>query len=366
VADALSKLIAKHDSAPITVGVKFTTTGLLGMDWILGGGIARGRLIELSGAESSGKSTMGLQSAVLLAKETGKPGLWLDYEFAWEPRYVADLGGTLDGGAASGIAEIALAQPLTIEEGFKLAISALDGGMVSSAWFDSTGVMQSEASGIATTARAIAQGMPKLIRSAAHSGAVVGFISQTREIISEGFGSSFGPKRQATGGRAAKHAFSQRVEFTHLKYLKGRGATVTGDEGDSIIGRRVLAKVIKNKVAVPMRYSEFDLIDGHGFARSRHLVELAIELGIVRKSGSWLTLTFSEHRNVDPALDEFAGREVRVQGVGSMAALLDDPRGTKLMTLLERLVIMRIDAALAAERTSGVVEEETDADADGD
>jgi recombination protein RecA len=356
VASDLEKLIAKHDSQPLTDEVSFATTGMIGMDYILGGGLARGRLAEFSGAESTGKSTMGLQSAVLEAQRDGRPALWLDYEFAWEPHYVADLGGTLDGSAPSGITEIRLAQPEWIEGGMELAVAALRAGLVSSVWFDSTGVMQSKEKGLATTARALAQAMPSLIRATAQAGVVCGVISQTRDIISDGFGGGWGPKKKATGGRAAKHAFSQRIEFTHLKFLKGKGRTITGDEGDSVIGRRVKAQAIKNKVAVPMRACEFDVVEGHGFARMRHLVEMAIEVGVIKKSGAWLGL----------APEATGGKEVRLQGVGNMAALLEDPRAATMVAEVSRLVLAEIDVRAAYRSETEATEEDEDADADAD
>lgn len=315
MADDLAKLIAKVKAEPITGDVTFAPTGLIGLDWALGGGLARGRLIEFSGTESSGKSTIGLQAALHEAKQTGVPGLWLDYEYAWEPGYIAGLGGTSGAAHAGGIEELWLAQPVSIEDGMELAQTAILGGHVSSVWIDSTGVMESKEKGLATRARALAQAMPDLMRAAATGQVVVGFISQTRFVINQSPMPSFtGPKRQATGGTATKFAYSQRVEFSHRSQLKGRGSTITGAEEDMVIGRRVKAKVIKNKVAVPGRVVEFDLVDGHGFDAHRHTIELAVALGIVRRRGSYYVFP----------TEMFAGREdeVSLQGMQNAAALL--------------------------------------------
>lgn len=342
---SLEKLITKAEADPVTMGeVEFSTTGLVGLDWALGGGLARGRLVEFHGLESSGKSTIGLQSAIAEAARTGKPALWLDYEYAWDPHYAAGLG--MEDG------QIQVAQPESIEKGFDLAMAAIEGEYVSSVWFDSTGVMVSEEKGVAsmTNARAIAQLIPGLIRQVAHGGLVCGFISQTREVIQTGgFGGwSAGPKRKATGGAAIKFAFSQRVEFTHLKKLKGKAREITGAESDAVIGRRVLSKVVKNKVGVPWREMQFDLVDGYGFDRVRHLIELAVELDIVKKSGAYF---------------EVPGIEKKIQGLQTVAGLLHHDRAASVLADLEDSV------TTALSETDGVdmnADELQEVSADGD
>jgi recombination protein RecA len=320
----LDKLIKKSGAEPVTVGdVEFSTTGLLGLDWALGGGLARGRISEFHGLESSGKSTIGLQAAIAEAQRTGIPALWLDYEYAWDHEYVEGLG-MVDG-------QILVAQPESIENGFQLALDSISGGYVSSVWFDSTGVMVSEEKGVAsmTNARAIAQGLPKLIRAVAQAQVVCGFISQTREVIQTGgFGGwSVGPKRKATGGAAIKFAFSQRVEFTHKAKLKGRAQEITGAESDGVIGRRVIAKVMKNKVGVPWREMEFDLIDGVGFDRIRHLIELGVGVDVVQKKGAFY---------------EVPGLPKSVQGIQTLAAVLRDSRAVEVLLALEEQITVRL------------------------
>lgn len=318
----LEKLIRKADADPIEGPVEFSTTGLIGLDWALGGGIARGRLIEFHGLESSGKSTIGLQAAIAEAERTQKPALWFDYEYSWNDEYVIGLG-MKDG-------QIQVAQPSSIEKGFALAKSAADGGYVSSIWFDSTGVMESEQTGIGTRARSLAQETPALLRAVAKAGIVCGFISQTREVISTGFGGfSQGPKRMATGGTAIKFALSQRVEFTHKGKLKGKAKDVTGSDAEGFIGRRVIAKVVKNKVGPPWRVVEFDLVDGIGFDPIRHLIELGVETGVIKKKGA--------HFDV-PGLPK------SVQGVQALAGVLRDPRAASLTADLEAAIKNALDA----------------------
>lgn len=316
---SLEKLISKAGADPLTGDVEFSTTGLIGLDWALGGGVARGRLIEFHGLESSGKSTIGLQAAIAEATRTGVPALWMDYEYAWDQAYVTGLG-MRDG-------QIAVAQPESIEKGFELARSALKDGVVSSVWFDSTGVMVSEEKGVPSmvNARVIAQELPSLIRVVAEAGVPCGFISQTREVIQTGFsgGWSAGPKRKATGGAAIKFAFSQRVEFTHKAKLKGKATSVAGAPEDGVIGRRVIAKVVKNKVGRPWRQVEFDLVDGVGFDPIRHLLELGEEVGVVKRAGAFY---------------EVPGLPKKVQGLQPLAAVLRDPRAESVLVGLEASV----------------------------
>jgi recombination protein RecA len=336
VTKALEKLITKAAAEPITGPVTFSSTGLIGLDWALGGGVARGRLTEFHGLESSGKSTIGLQTAILEAARVGKPALWLDYEYAWDDDYVDGLR------RAAGVtdAPIAVAQPLSIEKGFELAIGAMESGDISSVWFDSTGVMVSEEKGVAsmTNARAMAQNIPSLIRAVAHANVVCGFISQTREVISTGgFGGwSAGPKRKATGGAAIKFAFSQRVEFTHKAKLKGKAADLTGASAEMVIGRRVISKVVKNKVAVPWREMEFDLVDGVGFDRIRHLVEVGVEVGVIGKKGAFF---------------DVPGLPKSVQGLQTLAGVLRDPRAEKIVEDLSQAIKTALDAKAESVET---------------
>lgn len=317
----VQKLIRKTGSEPIGGEVAYSTTGLIGLDWALGGGIARGRLIEFHGLESSGKSTIGLQAAIAEVHRTGVAALWLDYEYAWNPEYVIGLGATPDESKESGTVEFELAQPVSVEKGFELAKGAMEGGHVSSVWFDSTGVMESETSGIGTRARAMASGIPHVLRAVAKADVVCGFISQTREVLQTGFGGfQQGPKRMATGGAAIKFAFSQRVEFTHKAKLKGRAADVTGAQIEGVIGRRVIAKVMKNKVGVPWRQMEFDLIDGIGFDRLRHLIEVGVECGVITKKGAYF---------------DVPGIPKSIQGLQTLAAVLRDPRAEPVVGELE-------------------------------
>lgn len=335
--DDLTKLITKSGAEPVEGPVTFATTGLVGLDWAMGGGVARGRLAEFSGLESSGKSTIGLQTGLTEALRTGLPALWMDYEYAWDTDYVAGLieATSTPEGAGDVVRTVEenfkVAQPESIEQGFELAIKALEQGWVSSVWFDSTGAMVSEEKGVATSARAFAQHLPFLTRPAARAGVPVGFISQTREVISQGFGGwGQGPKRKATGGTALKFYFSQRVEFTMIGKLKGRGHTVTGAESDSVIGRRIRAKVIKNKVAVPLREIELDIIDGYGFDPLAHNVELAIELGVITQKGAWF---------------EVPGIEKQIQGQQSMLGVLRDPRAEEVRRELSRKVLAQLGTA---------------------
>lgn len=347
---SLEKLIAKAGAAPVTTGpVEFSSTGLIGLDWALGGGIARGRLIEFYGLESSGKSTIGLQAAIREALVSGRPALWLDYEYAWEPTYVEGLIAADPDSRPAGASIDSLfhvAQPQSIEKGFELAGSAIEGGYVSSVWFDSTGVMESEMSGIGTRARAMAERLPALIRQVASGGVVCGFISQTREVIQTGFGASFsqGPTKKATGGTAIKFAFSQRVEFTHKARLKGKAESLTGSVEEAVIGRRVIAKVMKNKVGHPFRQMEFDLVDGVGFDPVRHLIEVGVEVGVVEKKGAFFSVE---------------GLPKPVQGVQNLAGVLRDPRGAGVLDGLERAVTTKLEAV------GGVSEADTEIDEGG-
>jgi recombination protein RecA len=159
-----------------------------------------------------------------------------------------------------------------------------------------------------------------------------------------GFGGwQVGPKRKATGGGAIKFALSQRVEFTHKAKLKGRSTDVTGAEAEGVIGKRVIAKVVKNKVAPPWRTMEFDLVDGLGFDQMRHLIELGIATGVIGKKGAFL---------------EVPGLAKSVQGVAQLAAVLRDHRAANVLDSLEGAIKTELEKTAQSVEVGDVDQEE--------
>ncbi|MCK9393811.1 recombinase RecA [bacterium] len=266
--------IMKLKDAP-KVNVDVIPTGSLSLDIALGVmGIPRGRIIEIYGGESSGKTTISL-SIVAEAQKKGGVTAFIDAEHALDPDYAKRIGVNVD--------DLLISQPDSAEQGLQIVESLVRSGEVDIIVVDSVAALvpKAEVAGemgelqIGLQARLMSQALRKLSSIVAKTKTIVIFINQTRMKV----GVIFGNPETTPGGLALKFYSSVRLELRRIAQIK---------QGDSIIGSRVRAKVVKNKVAAPFKTAEFDIYYNEGISRYSELIALAIKEGIVKKSGSFI------------------------------------------------------------------------------
>ena len=248
-----------------------------GLDLALGiGGLPRGRIIEIYGPESSGKTTVALHS-VAEAQKLGGTAAFIDAEHALDPVYAKALGVDID--------SLLVSQPDTGEQGLDIAEALVRSGAIDIVVIDSVAALTPRAeiegemgdSFVGLHARMMSQAMRKLAGSIAKSQCVAIFINQLREKV----GVIYGNPEVTTGGRALKFYASVRMEVRRVEHLKN---------GTELIGSHTRVKVVKNKVAPPFKQAEFDIMYGEGISRTSELVDLGVEFGILNKSGAWFSM----------------------------------------------------------------------------
>ena len=297
--------------------IEVIPTGSIALDVALGiGGLPRGRIVEVYGPESSGKTTVALH-VIANAQAAGGICAFIDAEHALDPDYAAKLGVNTD--------DLLVSQPDNGEQALEIADTLVRSGALALIVIDSVAALTPRAeiegemgdSHVGLQARLMSQALRKMTGALSNAGTTAIFINQLREKI----GVMFGSPETTTGGRALKFYSSVRLDVRRIETLK---------DGSEMVGNRTRVKVAKNKVAPPFKQAEFDIIYGQGISREGSLIDLGVECGIVRKAGAWFTYGADQlgqgkenartylKKNPDVA-NELESRILKHMGIGEVA-----------------------------------------------
>src|SRR5438105_3267000 len=325
--------IMRLGSRDVLVPVSVIPSGCLSLDAALGvGGFARGRVIEVYGPESGGKTTLTLQ-VIAEAQKLGGQAAFIDAEHALDPIYARKLGVDVD--------NLLVSQPDHGEQALEIAQELIRSNAVDIIVIDSVAALVPKAElegdmgdpSMGLQARLMSQALRKLTAIVSKSKTCLIFINQIREKI----GVMFGNPETTTGGRALKFYASMRVDIRRIQAIK---------DGDRVVGSRTRAKIVKNKVAAPFREAEFDILYGEGISREGDLIDLGVDKGVLEKSGTWISyggermgqgrenarVFLKEHIDIRNKVEGALRKKMEIPGPNQANAQLQAAAGAQLDT----------------------------------